>query len=431
MSEAEAAVDAPNDSGCKVATPPVAEEQHLLDAAPWLGERRSPSSFSQMLPMEAQPTGLTAVTGDVSPKKRLEDEPLPGRLGACTNLACVCASEFQVSAASDERPMADDVVLQASDATGLLCNANEPHSPSALAAWKQVREFKIVVPKHGRKLGVRYDDSDGKTLVIKCLEPGGFYETVMKHPSEKWAMIEDRIVEVNGVRGKSELLEEQCRNSEVLCLTLQRPLQMGNLFCLNEDATVRVHAYDLFGHDRGFLSCMARSLNAHTTRYGLFHTGVEVFGWEWFFGASPDGSFHGVNSMEPMQHPVHRHRVSVALGKSSLSPADFEELMPLIRMKWPSWSYRSTSRNCHSFSDFFCKILGFSAAPKFGLFGCGDESLAPGRSVKSDSRTVRGCGCCVVVRGQEASRTVSQDCTPKADEYGGSPAELRFGSADR
>lgn len=39
--------------------------------------------------------------------------------------------------------------------------------------------------------------------------------------------------------------------------------------------------------------------------------GVEVFGCEWFFGASVEGLFHGVNCNESKQHPQHRYRTSV------------------------------------------------------------------------------------------------------------------------
>ena len=49
-------------------------------------------------------------------------------------------------------------------------------------------------------------------------------------------------------------------------------------------------------------------------------SGVEVFGNEWFFGASLEGLFHGVNCATPKQHPVHRYRTS-ATGQQTKSAA--------------------------------------------------------------------------------------------------------------
>merc|ERR1711988_633920 len=59
-----------------------------------------------------------------------------------------------------------------------------------------------------------------------------------------------------------------------------------------------------------------------------------------------------------------------------LTRDDFEDLMPLVRIKWPSWSYHPFSHNCHHFTDFLCRTLGFPAGPKFGLFASGDPKLA-------------------------------------------------------
>eukprot|EP00439_Symbiodinium_sp_Y106_P069220 s19_g11.t2 len=293
-----------------------------------------------------------------------------------------------------------------------LCNSNGPHSPRALADLKKELEdtiytFQIVVEKFGKKLGLVYDDSDGESLVIKNINPGVLYDSIYKHGADKWAQIEDRIVAINSVRGKSELLEQEIMRSDVIHITLQRPKPPRGVhyFCVDpENPTVTVHAYDLFGHGKGPLACVSRTINAVSTRFGLFHTGVEVYGQEWYFGANMEGLFHGVQPMDPKQHPVHRYRCSVILGRTQVTPEAFEELLPLVRMKWPSWSYHAMSRNCHSFSDFFCRMLGFPSAPKFGLFGCGDEHLCIGGGAITDARSmVRNCSLagCMSMRSGE------------------------------
>lgn len=315
------------------------------------------------------------------------------------------ANHSEASELKASRPQSEAPEMFRGHVPGALCNMVEPHSPRQLAAWKQQeqrnRQFQINISKKGKKLGLRYDDSDGLALVIKIIDPGVLYDSIMEMSSDQWAMPEDRIIEVNGVRGKSEWLEEQCMKSDVLTLTLERVLPAPNerIFGQSEDPTVIVHAYDLFGHGKGPMACMSRTLNSMSTRFGLFHTGVEVFGREWFFGASLEGLFHGVNCTEPKQHPVHRYRTSVALGTCKITAEAFEELMPLIRMKWPAWSYHAISRNCHSFTDFFCKILGFESAPRFRLFGSGDAMLVPGAA--ADARSLAPCGSCASLKTGE------------------------------
>merc|ERR1711959_733852 len=78
----------------------------------------------------------------------------------------------------------------------------------------------------------------------------------------------------------------------------------------------------------------------------------------------------------PREHPQHVYRRTVHMGRTQLLPHDFEELIPLIRIKWPHWSYHPFWHNCHHFTDFMCRTLGFAAGPKFGLFGSGDPELA-------------------------------------------------------
>lgn len=112
-----------------------------------------------------------------------------------------------------------------------------------------------------------------------------------------------------------------------------------------------------------------------TLRFGMFHTGVEVYGREWYFSGS-DQTFYGVWAMsEPKRHPVHRYRRTVRMGQTTLSTEKLDEIIPVMRMAWPAWSYHISRRNCHHFTDFFCRTLGFNAGPKCGIFGAGDPSL--------------------------------------------------------
>merc|ERR1719310_880520 len=169
---------------------------------------------------------------------------------------------------------------------------------------------------------------------------------------------------------------EQCQLNQVLHLTIEPPpheyeRQHRPPFCLSTDAEVYVNVYDLLGTPG-----LSR-FNELTPSFGLFHTSVEVFGREWYFSGAEDSLFYGVFAMAtPREHPFHVYKSSVHMGRTLLTPDDWEDLMPLIRIKWPCWSYHPLWHNCHHFTDFLCRTLGFAAGPKFGLFGSGDPELA-------------------------------------------------------
>lgn len=262
----------------------------------------------------------------------------------------------------------------------------------------------------GDRIGISYDDSDGVVIVVKVVKPGLVYAwNCMEEDQERWLMAEDQIIEVNGVSGNTELMLEECSKLQVLKF-LVRPAPIDPdepKVCLSEDPEVRVHVYDLWGVHRKW----PRGFNSFvSTRFGLFHTSVEVYGREWCFCGTTDTIFHGVYAMvEPKKHPDHKYRKTIAMGRTSVSRADLEELMPTIRLKWPGWSYHVGRRNCHHFSDFFCQCLGFPAGPRFGLFASGDPKLA-----EAGARSfVSGFGCA----GFCGRRTSSdQDSNPIASD---------------
>merc|ERR1719464_2662854 len=87
--------------------------------------------------------------------------------------------------------------------------------------------------------------------------------------------------------------------------------------------------------------------------------------------------------------------MSVAMGRTNLSKEALDELMPLLRSKWPGWSYDTVRRNCHHFTDFFCQVLGFPSGPKFGIFGAGDAGLAASAHLRMDETATSNEPCCL------------------------------------
>jgi hypothetical protein len=255
-------------------------------------------------------------------------------------------------------------------------------SPKRIGALADRPAYTLTVErKEGSTLGVSVDTESGTELVIKGISPGLLYDTIAHTGPVEWIRPDDTIVKVNGFSGDADEMMNICKRDKVLHITIQPPSREKDSepgICISKNPEVYVNVYDL-----SRLTGLSK-LNEVTTSFGLFHTSVEVFGREWYFSGAEGSLFHGVFSMNtPRDHPQHVYRRSVLMGKTGLTPADFEDLMPLVRIKWPHWSYHPFWHNCHHFTDFLCRTLGFAAAPKFGLFGSGDPELAKQESSRS------------------------------------------------
>merc|ERR1719478_1426023 len=91
---------------------------------------------------------------------------------------------------------------------------------------------------------------------------------------------------------------------------------------------VSIHVYDL-GHTH-----FVQRLNSASRRVALFHSGVEVYGVEWHFGFCWDESAPGVTSVLPRSNEEHTYRESIAMGTTSLSRPEVQEILVKLRKKW-------------------------------------------------------------------------------------------------
>lgn len=115
------------------------------------------------------------------------------------------------------------------------------------------------------------------------------------------------------------------------------------------DVDVWVHVYDLGVVTKYFLnSWMPFS-------QGAYHVGIEVFGMEWCFHATPyvdpEYDFSGVHFHLPKQHPVHYFRESVFLGRSPLPRAEVRKLFLELPNRWRSSRYHYLHCNCVDFAE--------------------------------------------------------------------------------
>ncbi|XP_065857518.1 deSI-like protein At4g17486 isoform X2 [Euphorbia lathyris] len=89
---------------------------------------------------------------------------------------------------------------------------------------------------------------------------------------------------------------------------------------------------------------------------GIFHSGVEVHGMEFGFGAH-DYSSSGVFEVEPKSCPGFIYRRSVPLGTTNMSSADVRSFMERLSAKYHGDTYHLIAKNCNHFTDDVCMEL--------------------------------------------------------------------------
>ncbi|GMY29951.1 deSI-like protein At4g17486 isoform X2 [Fagus crenata] len=89
---------------------------------------------------------------------------------------------------------------------------------------------------------------------------------------------------------------------------------------------------------------------------GVFHSGIEVHGLEYGFGAH-EYSSSGVFEVEPKSCPGFIFRRSVLLGSTDMSRSEFRAFMERLSAKYHGDTYHLIAKNCNHFTDEVCKQL--------------------------------------------------------------------------
>ncbi|KAK4745704.1 hypothetical protein SAY87_012016 [Trapa incisa] len=97
---------------------------------------------------------------------------------------------------------------------------------------------------------------------------------------------------------------------------------------------------------------------------GIFHSGVEVHGLEYAFGAH-DYASSGVFEVEPRQCPGFRFRKSILVGTTSLDPIQVRQFMEHQAASYNGDSYHLISKNCNHFCHDICYQLTGKLIPKW------------------------------------------------------------------
>jgi len=95
--------------------------------------------------------------------------------------------------------------------------------PEDCIGTEELRDFSITLNKaDGATLGIDVDRSDGITLYIRSVTPGGLVERWSKANPELAVMEGDRIVKVNSISGSALELLRECRRRDVLQMRVLR-----------------------------------------------------------------------------------------------------------------------------------------------------------------------------------------------------------------
>ncbi|XP_015578037.1 deSI-like protein At4g17486 isoform X2 [Ricinus communis] len=84
--------------------------------------------------------------------------------------------------------------------------------------------------------------------------------------------------------------------------------------------------------------------------FGIFHSGIEVHGKEYGFGAH-DFPVSGVFEVEPRSCPGFIYRCSIPLGRISMPVYEFRTFIESVASEYHGDTYHLISKNCNHFTD--------------------------------------------------------------------------------
>ncbi|KAK9706119.1 hypothetical protein RND81_07G105200 [Saponaria officinalis] len=84
--------------------------------------------------------------------------------------------------------------------------------------------------------------------------------------------------------------------------------------------------------------------------FGIFHSGIEVHGMEYGFGAH-DFPASGVFEVEPRSCPGFIYRSSITLGRISMSQSEFRTFIEGVASEYHGDTYHLITKNCNHFTD--------------------------------------------------------------------------------
>lgn len=133
---------------------------------------------------------------------------------------------------------------------------------------------------------------------------------------------------------------------------------------------------------------------------GIYHSGVQVHGVEYGFGAH-DHSTTGIFEVEPKQCPGFTFRKSILIGRTDLGPREVRAFMEKLAEEYSGNTYHLITKNCNHFCNDVCLKLTRKPIPRWvnrlARLGFLCNCVLPAglnetkvRQVRSDDRATEG-----------------------------------------
>ncbi|GKV03191.1 hypothetical protein SLEP1_g15541 [Rubroshorea leprosula] len=97
---------------------------------------------------------------------------------------------------------------------------------------------------------------------------------------------------------------------------------------------------------------------------GIYHSGVQVHGVEYGFGAHEHATT-GVFEVEPRQCPGFRFRKSILIGRTDLDQREVRSFMEQLAEEYSGNTYHLITRNCNHFCNDVCLKLTEKPIPRW------------------------------------------------------------------
>jgi PPPDE putative peptidase domain len=115
------------------------------------------------------------------------------------------------------------------------------------------------------------------------------------------------------------------------------------------DSRVQLLVYDL---SRGMAASMSQQILGQRID-GIWHTGIQIFGVEYFFGGGIQSSPAGIFARQHQMPPV---RI-LELGHTQKSQSELRAFLQSIHNRFNASTYDLTRNNCNNFSDTVSQFL--------------------------------------------------------------------------
>lgn len=97
---------------------------------------------------------------------------------------------------------------------------------------------------------------------------------------------------------------------------------------------------------------------------GVYHSGVQVHGVEYGFGAH-EHTTSGIFEVEPKQCPGFTFRKSILIGRTDMGPKEVRTFMEKLAEEYGGSSYNLITKNCNHFCNDVCTRLTGKQIPRW------------------------------------------------------------------